>query len=126
MQISQERPELPRETWQDFFQRLSSEYRDYAVTIEVIDPQLGDQLQAADVSLSDLEYDPKDDVLIIAVESQDRSKQAVLRHLIEQPQTILADQLTDEVRWAIDASDKDGTQTIVTLARRPRLPPPGE
>jgi len=124
--MSQERPELPRETWEDFFQRLSSEYQGYAVTIEVIDPELGDQVQAADVSLSDLEYDPKDDVLIITVESQDGSKDPVLRHMIEHPQRILADQLSDDVPWAIDASDKDGTQTIVTLARRPGLPPPGE
>jgi hypothetical protein len=124
--MSQEGPELPAETWRDFFQRLSSQYRGYAVTIEAVSRDYGDQLQAEALPLAYLEYDPKDDVLIIALDSRDGRDAPVLRHMIEHPQRILADEVNDDVPWAIDAFAEDGTQTIVTLYRRPVLPPSGE
>jgi hypothetical protein len=122
--VSEVEPELERDAWRDLLEQLSSQYQGYAVTIEAVNREYGDQVVVEDLPLSYIEYDPKDDVFIVAVDSNDGTETAVLRHMIEHPQGILADKVSGDVPWAVDVIAQDGSQTIVTLRRRPGLPPP--
>jgi Family of unknown function (DUF5335) len=122
-EVRQEGSELPRGAWREFFQDLSSKYEGYSVTIDVVSREYGDQPEAQDMPLSYVDYDPMDDVLIIGVDSRDGSDAPVLRRMIHHPERVLADQVTEDVPWAIDIIDQDGSQTIVTL-RRSGPPPP--
>jgi len=124
--MSQERTELPHESWRAFFENLSSQYRGYGVTIESVSHEYGDQLEAEDLPLASLEYDPTKDMLVVTVDGRHGSDRAVLRHMIAHPLRILADEISDDVPWAIEVFAKDDAQTIVALHRRPGLPPPNE
>ena len=121
--MSDRREELTRQGWPDYFETVTKDAEGYDVTIEVVGPELGDQLEAEKLPLAYLAYDNKDDVFIVAVGGRDR-RYPVLRHMIEHPQKILADNLTADTPWAVEVVGSDGDQTIVTLHRRPALPPP--
>jgi hypothetical protein len=43
--------------------------------------------------------------------------------MIEHPDKILADSRAADTPWAVEVVGSDGDQTIVTLHRRPALPP---
>ena len=64
--------------------------------------------------LSFLEFDPKDDVVIVAVGGRDGRYPVVLRHIVEHPQRIVADSVGKD-RVALDIVDGDGDHTIVTI-----------
>ena len=105
-------PELPREQWQQFFDKLTHDYENFDVTIEVLSRDLGDQVEAERLPLAYLAYDEKDDAFIVAVGGRDGRYPVQLRHIIEHPRTIYADELTDETPWAIDVIGPDGTASI--------------
>jgi hypothetical protein len=117
-------PELPRDQWRQFFDKLTQDYEGFDVTIEVLSPDLGDQVEAERLPLASLAYDERDDAFIAAVGGQDRRYPVQLRHIIEHPRAIYSDELTDETPWVIDVIGPDDTQTIITIRRRPALPPP--
>ena len=118
-------PELPRDHGHQFFDELTHDYEGFDVTIEVLSPDLGDQVEAERLPLAYLAYHERDDAFIVAVGGgQDRRYQVQLRHIIEHPRAIYSDDITDETPWAIDVIGPDDTQTIITIRRRPALPPP--
>ncbi len=57
-------------------------------TLEVMDAQTGDQLDAERMPLQAISYDPKDDVLEIALGGRGVPYPVVLRHFISGPRTI--------------------------------------
>jgi hypothetical protein len=120
--VSQQREELPREAWHDFFELVTKEHESSDVTIEVLGLDLGDQLEAEKLPLAYLEYDQKDDVFSIGVGGRDSRYPVVLDHMVNHPQTILVDAQIPTLVMAVDVIDGDGQQTIVTLHRRPALP----
>ena len=101
----------------DHLQALTQEYQGADVTVEVVSREFGDNYEAERMPLGYIEYDKKDDVVIIAVGGRDGRYPVVFRHIVEQPQKILVDTLADGV-LALDILAADGTQTIVTLRRR--------
>ena len=124
--MSDQRRELQRDEWREWFEKLTQECEGYDVMIEVVSEDFGDQFEAERLPLTYLAFDDKDDVFIVAVGGKDGRYQAVLRHMVEHPKAILAEQLTGETPWAIEVIGPDGTQTIVTLRMRPGLPSPDD
>jgi hypothetical protein len=122
--MSEDRHELPREEWHQFFEVLTKEREGQLVTIEIVDKEFGDQFEAEKLPFAYIEYDHKDDVFIVGVGGRDSRYPVVLRHMIPRPQRILVDATLPGTVWAIDVFDPDNTQTIVTLHRAPPLPPP--
>jgi hypothetical protein len=122
IRLNDRREELTRQGWPHYFETLTKEAEGFDVTIEVVGPELGDQFEAEKLPLAYLAYDNKDDVFIVAVGGRDR-RYPVLRHMIEHPDKILADSRAADTPWAVEVVGSDGDQTIVTLDRRPALPP---
>lgn len=120
------RTELARDRWHDFFEQLSREFEGWDVTLEVLDQVWSEELAALEAQrlpLSYIEYDDKDDVLVIAVGGRD-PRFPVLRHMIDRPQRIYADVLAPSTPWAILVVDQDGGRTLATIHERTPLPPP--
>jgi hypothetical protein len=109
--------EIPRLEWQRFLDDLTEEHAGDEVTIEVLDEQLGNQEEVQRLPLAYVEYDPKDDAVIVGVGGRDGRFPIVLRDIIEQPQRILADAIGNDARLALEIAAADGSQTIVTLHR---------
>jgi peptidoglycan hydrolase-like protein with peptidoglycan-binding domain len=120
--VSQQREELPREAWHDFFEDVTKEHEPSDVTVEVLGLDLGDQLEAEKLPLAYLEYDPKDDEFIVGVGGRDGRYPVVLDHAVHGPQKILVDNRVPALVTAVEVADGDGQQTIVTLQSRPELP----
>lgn len=110
-----ERAEVPAKEWQDMLERVTLEHAGAETTIEVLDRELGDHFEAEELPLELIEYDRKDDVVIVAVGGRDEEHPVVLRHLVSHPQQILVDGSLPGAAVAVDVVARDGSQTIVTL-----------
>jgi hypothetical protein len=115
--VTQLRAERPPVEWRDFLEQMTREHEGDEVTIEVLSPEIGDQEEAEKLAFSYLEYDHKDDVVIVAVGGRD-ARYPVLRHLINHPRKILVDPPRPDAGRAVDIEDGEGTHTIVTLHPR--------
>lgn len=115
--MTQVRTERPSVEWRDFLEQLTREHEDDEVTIEVLSPDFGDQEEAERLAFSYLEYDNKDDVVIVAVGGRD-GRYPLLRHMIWHPRKILVDPPLPAAARAVEVEDGDGTHTIVTLIPR--------
>ncbi|WP_405146985.1 DUF5335 domain-containing protein [Sphaerisporangium sp. NBC_01403] len=115
MTMNQQRPELPRDEWREFFDAMTRDYEGAEAAIEVVSKDFGDLFEAERIPLAYLEYDPKDDQFSVGVGGRDGRYPVVLRHAIDHPQRILADTVAHGSIRAFDVSDAEGNETIVTL-----------
>jgi hypothetical protein len=121
--VGQVKEELHRSEWQDALDLLTKEHDGDDVTIELLAVDFGDQHEAEKLPFAYLEYDRKDDAVIVAVGGRSNRYPVVLRHIIEHPQRIFVHPPTPNAVQAVDIEAFDGSQTIVTLRPRPALPP---
>jgi hypothetical protein len=106
---------LDKAEWHHFFDRLSKVLGNKLVEIEVASLALGDQVQAAWLPLLGLVYDPKSDIVEVALEGLD--------HMIRQPREIYVDDEADGlISLAIVAAD--GTKQILRFKDPLSLPAP--
>jgi hypothetical protein len=110
-----DREVVPAMEWQDMLDRVTFEHAGEETTIEVLDRELGDHFEAEQLPLELIEYDRKDDVVIVAVGGRDEEHPVVLRHLVSHPKQILVDGSVPGATVAVDVLAGDGSQTIVTL-----------
>ena len=94
---------LDKENWHAFFDFISKLLKGKQVEIEVTSLALGDQVQAEWLPLLGLVYDPKDDLVEVALDGVD--------HMIGKPREIYLD---DELGglMSIEIIDAEGTKQI--------------
>lgn len=106
---------LEKSEWRDFFDRVSKTLIGKRAEIEVLSLALGDQIEAEWLPLLGISYDPKDDVIEIALDGLD--------HLIAKPQRVFVD-LGAEGLTSMQVIDAEGLPQIVKLRDPLMLPPP--
>ena len=74
-----------RTEWTRLSDRVSAECSGYDVTIQVLGPEVGDNLMVERLPFDNITYDHKDDVLVVAVGGKDQRYPVGLRHLIHHP-----------------------------------------
>jgi uncharacterized protein DUF5335 len=116
--------EIQRNDWVDFLELLTKEHEGWYVTIEVLTRDFGDQHEAERLPFVYVEYDYKDEVVIVAVGGRDGKYPVVLRHLISQPEKLFVHPPRPELAHAVDVVDKDGVQTVVSLYDESGTVPP--
>jgi len=104
---------LDKKEWQPFFDRLSKTMEGKQAEIEVASLTLGDQVEAEWPPLLGVTYDPKDDILEVALEGVD--------HLISKPREIYVDGSPIELT-GLEVIDADGIKQIVKLRDPLMLP----
>jgi hypothetical protein len=119
-----EEDEIPRHQWSEALELLTKDHEGDEVTIEVMSGDLGNQHEAEKLPLTYIDYDTKDDTVIVAVGGRDSRYPVVLRHIIAKPQAILFHPPDPNAAEAIEVVDGQGAQTILTLHRHPPLPSP--
>jgi hypothetical protein len=105
-----------RTEWTRLTERLTAEYQGYDVTIEVLDPESGDNPMVERLPFDNITYDHKDDVAVVAVGGDSPRYPVALRHFIHHPQEFVADLIPQGA--ALKITDPEGTTTIVNLLRR--------
>lgn len=94
---------LEKSEWGSYFDRVSKGIHGEQVEIEVNALNLGSQIAAKWVPLHGITYDPKSDVLEVALEGID--------HMIHKPVSVFVEQEEDELR-SMQVSDGDFRQIV--------------
>jgi hypothetical protein len=106
-----------RSEWAMLTDRLSADHAGHEVTIEVLDPDGGDNSLVERLPFAGISYDHKDDVVVVSVGGSSPRYPVVLRHLIPHPEEILFDLIPQGA--ALKITDSTGTMTLISLLRRP-------
>ena len=85
--------ELERATWPKYLDSIASSIEGLLVTVELMDEQLGDQTDIERLPVQAISYDPRDDVLEVAVGGRGTRYPVVLRHFISSPTAISVEEL---------------------------------
>ncbi|MET7283697.1 DUF5335 family protein [Kribbella sp. NPDC005582] len=107
------RNKIDREEWESALDQHTWRHEGDYVTIEVLDPSLGDQLEVERLPFRYVSYDRRDDTVVIAVGGT--TADVVLRHLIAKPATVSIDEDLEPPSLLI--IDADSTSTLVTFYR---------
>lgn len=107
---------IARSEWKPFFDRLARALEDHPAEIEVASLDLGDQLLAEWVPLVGITYDPRADLLDVALEGLD--------HRVRHPREVRA-QVGHGRLTAVDIIDREGAHLIVKFRDPPVLPTAG-
>jgi Family of unknown function (DUF5335) len=102
-------PKAGRGEWSALLEQLTKEHEGHHTTIELLDPQYGDEPQAERLPFAYAGYDPRDDVVIVAVGGNSSRYPVVLRHMVWHPEQV------DIAGNAFRVIEKDGTTTLVAF-----------
>ena len=106
-----ETKQLPEDAWLGFFSTLSTENRNRPVTVELISPELGDQIIVEGAPLMAVDYDPADvgDNLVVTTGEES------LEHVIQEPREVwLARDELGRIE-VIEVVDGEGSRTLIKL-----------
>jgi hypothetical protein len=106
---------IDRAEWHTFFDTISKALTGMRAEIEVASLTLGDQIEAEWLPLLGIAYDPKDDVLEIALDGLD--------HLIPRPRELYAASGVGGL-LNFEGIDADGVSQIIKLREPLMLPAP--
>jgi hypothetical protein len=110
--------EIDRSNWAPFLDSVTNSLTGKQAEIEVVSLDLGDQIEADWTPLIGITYDPKDDLIEIALDELD--------HLVRSPRQVFIDYAVGGLLAAIEIIDADGNRQIVKLKDPLALPVPGE
>jgi uncharacterized protein DUF5335 len=106
--------EVPREEWPKFFEELERRHRNARVTVRVLHPELGSQVEARDLPLTGVAFDPTGrgsiEVLLGGRPGTN------LEHDVPAPQRVLAELSDDGTEVALDIQSEGGVQTLLEFA----------
>jgi hypothetical protein len=105
---------LDKKEWKPFFDRIARVIGAKQAEIEVLSLDLGDQIEAEWLPLLGVTYDPKDDILDVALDGLD--------HLIPKPKEIYVEGSGIDLE-AVAVVDADGKRQIVKFRDPIALPP---
>ena len=107
---------VPRSEWQQFFDQMSKALLlGKWAEVEVAAPDLGDQILAEWIPMIGVTYDPKEDLLDVALDRTD--------HLVYHPEEIVVEESAAGLS-SIAVLSADGTRQIVRLKEPLKLPAP--
>jgi hypothetical protein len=106
---------LEKPQWRPYLDAVSKLLQAKEAEIEVGSLRLGNQVQAEWLPLIGITYDPKDDVVEVALEGLD--------HMIPRPREIYLDNGAGKLA-SIEIVDAEGVKQIIKLKDMLLLPPP--
>jgi hypothetical protein len=106
---------LEKSAWHPYFDNVSKLLDGKRAEIEVGSLKIGDQIQAEWLPLLGIVYDPKNDIIEIALEGLD--------HMIHKPREVYVDQEA-VVLTSMEVIDSDDVRQIIKLRDPLMLPPP--
>ncbi len=110
---------LEKSQWEEYFNEFDKKYREgqipaKEVQIEIVNDEIGDQVETWWQPLIGLAYDPKDDEFEVAAERHD--------HLIHKPVEIYVDEDVDGSIKTVEVIQEDRTKHIIKLRTPEALP----
>jgi hypothetical protein len=109
--------QLEKSKWCAYFNQMSKALVGKRAEIEVASLKLGDQIETEWLPLLGVSYDPKHDIIEIALEGVD--------HLIPKPREVYAEENGLELS-SLEVIDAEGTHQIIVLKDSMMLPAPAQ
>jgi hypothetical protein len=106
---------IPREEWESYFERYTRRYLEGEgdvhadAFVEVMSPDMGDQIEATLVPVLGMDYDPKSNAFELLLENVD--------HLMFHPSEIAVVEDDDGFISALEVRHEDGIKEVVQLRR---------
>jgi hypothetical protein len=114
--------QIPPEAWASYFAELTEVLGTVEATVEVVGRDVGDQVEAERLILTDMNYDAEGDTIIVGLEPAGSSGERI-EHRIEQPQQVLlATGEPPPLEVVYDIEDGEQHQWLIRLERPPALP----
>jgi len=107
--------QLQESEWKLYCDRISKGLEGKRAQIEVAALPIGDQIAAKQVPIFGITYDPKNDIIEVALENLD--------HIIHKPRSLAADEGAAGFS-SLEIVDGEGRKQIVKLMDPLMLPPP--
>lgn len=107
--------QVARNNWKEFFDTMTGTLVGKRAEVEVASLDLGDQIEAAWTPLIGIVYDPKNDLIEVALEGID--------HLIREPREVYVD-FGGGGLISLEVIEADDTRQIVKLKDSLALPAP--
>ncbi len=108
---------VPRTEWYRFFRDFSRRHEDWLVTVLVVSPGLGPQVESSDLPLEGIVADPAGHGPISIYVG--RSPQRHVEHDVADPTQIWVGLSEDGAEKALQIESMDGTKTIVEFRSAP-------
>lgn len=110
---------VPRSEWFRFFEEFSRRHDGWIVTVRVLDPRMGSQVEVADVPLEGIvsQADAKGPISLHLGATPSRN----IEHAIRSPRQVWVEVSDQEAEQALEVLSEDGSRTIVEF-RVPALP----
>jgi hypothetical protein len=115
MEVAMTIRKLDKTKWRSFLDGMSKVLEGEQAEIETVSLALGSQIEAEWVPFFGITYDPKDDMVEIALEGVD--------HLIEHPREIYVDDNVNGIA-SLEITDAEDARQIVKLRQPLALPTP--
>lgn len=108
--------EILRNEWKAYFDAFSREHENWMVTVEVIAPDIGAQVQAEEVRLKGISAELKDGENAIAIILGKRLDEHIT-HVISEPARVMLEcsELDSGSFETLAIESEDGTKTLVRL-----------
>jgi hypothetical protein len=106
---------IEKPKWHAYFDNMSKVLGGKRVEIEVDALAIGSQIAAEWLPLLGITYDPKDDIIEVALEGLD--------HMIHKPRDVFVDQTAVDLS-SVEVIDNDDFRHIIKLRDPLMLPPP--
>ena len=108
---------VPRTDWDEFFRGFSRRHEDWLVTIRVLDPRLGSQVESSGLPLEGIFAD-RDGPGPISIHVG-RSAPRHVEHEVADPRRVWIEESADGAEQAIEIESADGTKTLVEFRAAP-------
>ena len=106
--------EIARDEWPDFFDGFSRRHDGWLVTIELLDPELGDQIEVENKPLKGIVAERKRDPKTIDIFTWSTVDES-MTHIIDQPTRVWVEEADDGAEIALKIDSKDHAATLLTL-----------
>jgi hypothetical protein len=112
--------EIERAQWPDFFDAFSRSHEGWLVTIEVLDKELGDQIEVENKALKGIVAERRGDPKVIDIFVWNKPNEDS-SHIIDKPTRVWVEETNEGADAAIEIESKDHATTLLKL-RTPALP----
>ena len=104
--------EIKREEWTDFFDGFSRRHEGWLVTIELLDPKLGDQIEVENQALRGIVAERRRDPKVIEIFTENREKQSTT-NVVEKPTRVWIEESAKGAEAALEIESQDGPKTLL-------------
>ena len=111
--------EIKRAEWADFFDGFSRRHEDWLVTIELLDKELGDQIEVEDQAFRGIVAERRPDPKGIEIFTGNAPKESAT-HVIDKPTAVWLEEIGEGAGAVLEIESEDHGKTLVRFRNADR------